>query len=101
MKQIAVITPVPDVINTLIENSMLRKSIENEAVKFHVVNLRDYGKGSYRQVDDAPFGGGGGMVMMAEPLSKAIDDTISIIGCLLYTSPSPRDQRGWRMAWCA
>ena len=80
MKQIAVITPVPDVINTLIENSMLRKSIENEAVKFHVVNLRDYGKGSYRQVDDAPFGGGGGMVMMAEPLSKAIDDTISIIG---------------------
>ena len=79
MKQIAVITPVPDVINTLIENSMLRKSIENEVVKFHVVNLRDYGKGRYRQVDDAPFGGGGGMVMMAEPLSKAIDDTIDII----------------------
>ena len=80
MKQIAVITPVPDVINTLIEYSMLRKSIENEAVKFHVVNLRDYGKGRYRQVDDSPFGVGGGMVMMAEPLSKAIDDTISTIG---------------------
>ena len=81
MKQIAVITPVRDVINTLIENSMLRKSIENEAVKFHVVNLRDYGMGSYRQVDDAPFGGGGGMVMI----------------CLLYTSPSPRDVEESRM----
>ena len=80
MKQIAVITPVPDVINTLIKHSMLRKSIENEVAQFHVVDLRDYGIGSYRQVDDAPFGGGSGMVMMAEPLSNAIDDTINIIG---------------------
>ena len=96
MKQIAVITPVPDVINTLIKHSMLRKSIENEVAQFHVVDLRDYGIGSYRQVDDAPFGGGSGMVMMAEPLSNAIDDTINIIGYsedirIIY--PSPKGKR--------
>ena len=73
MKQIAVITPVPDVINLLVEQSMLRRSIEKKVVEFHVINLRDFGIGSYRQIDDAPFGGGSGMVMMAEPLYKAID----------------------------
>ncbi len=73
MKQIAVITPVPDVINILVEQSMLRRSIEKKVVEFQVINLRDFGIGSYRQIDDAPFGGGSGMVMMAEPLYKAID----------------------------
>ena len=73
MKQIAVITPVPDVINILVDQSMLRRSIKKKVVEFHVINLRDFGIGSYRQIDDAPFGGGSGMVMMAEPLYKAID----------------------------
>ena len=73
MKQIAVITPVPDVINLLVEQSMLRRSIEKKVVEFHVINLRNFGIGSYRQIDDTPFGGGSGMVMMAEPLYKAID----------------------------
>ena len=79
MKQIAVITPVPDVIKTLIDHSMLRKSIENKVVEFHVINLRDFGIGSYRQIDDAPFGGGSGMVMMAEPLYKAIESAMELM----------------------
>ena len=63
MNQIAVITPVPDVIDTLITNSILRKAVEKNVVEFHIVNLRDFGKGSYR-LDwiDTPFGGGSGMV---------------------------------------
>ena len=65
MNQIAVITPVPDVIDTLITNSILRKAVERNAVKFHIVNLRQFGRGNYRQIDDTPFGGGSGMVMMA------------------------------------
>jgi len=73
LKQIGVITPVPSVIDTLIENSMLRQAVNREKVHFHVVNLRDFTEGNYRQVDDTPFGGGHGMVMMAEPLFKAID----------------------------
>ena len=55
---------------------MLRRSIEKKVVQFHVINLRDFGIGSYRQIDDAPFGGGSGMVMMAEPLYKAIDNAM-------------------------
>ena len=73
MIQIAVITPVPDVIDTLIQNSMLRKAVEKRVVKLHTVNIREFGIGNYRQIDDTPFGGGSGMVMMAEPLFKALD----------------------------
>ncbi len=92
MNQIAVITPVPDVIDTLITNSILRKAVERNAVKFHIVNLRQFGRGNYRQIDDTPFGGGSGMVMMAEPLIKAIEHTMDLIGGsedvqVIYPSP--------------
>ena len=73
LKQIYIVTPVPDTIDSLIENSMLRQAVERNVVKFTIVNLRDFTKGNYRQIDDEPFGGGDGMVMMAEPLFRAID----------------------------
>ena len=92
MNQIAVITPVPDVIDTFITNSILRKAVERNVVKFHIVNLRQFGRGNYRQIDDTPFGGGSGMVMMAEPLIKAIEHTMDLIGGsedvqVIYPSP--------------
>ena len=92
MKKVAVITPVPDVINILIENSMLRKSIDNQVAQIHVVNLREFGVGNYRQIDDTPFGGGSGMVMMAEPLINAIENAMDLVGRseevkVLYPSP--------------
>ena len=73
MKKIVIITPVPEVIKVLIENSIIRKSIDNQVASIEVINLREFGIGNYRQIDDSPYGGGSGMVMMAEPLYKAID----------------------------
>ncbi len=91
MKQIVIITPVPDTIDSLIANSMLRQAVERNVVEFKVVNLRDFTRGNYRQVDDDPFGGGEGMVMMAEPLFKAIDFSLEQLGSgevrLVYPSP--------------
>ncbi len=80
MKQIAIITMVPSVIHNLIENSILRQASDNGVVEFKIIDLREFGKGNSHQVDDAPFGGGSGMVMMAEPLLMAIDDAFLQIG---------------------
>ena len=71
---------------------MLRKAVEREKVSLHIINLREYGEGNYRQIDDTPFGGGAGMVMMAGPLFKAIDDAIKTVGGsddlrIIYPSP--------------
>ena len=92
MKKIAVITPVPQVIEILIENSMLRKAISNQVAEFSIIDLRNFGIGNYRQIDDSPYGGGSGMVMMAEPLIKAIDNALEYVGIseevkIIYPSP--------------
>jgi len=77
LKRFAIITPVPELVNTVINETIIRKSVENEIAEINVVNLRNFTKGKYRQIDDEPYGGGNGMVMMAEPFFKAIDYTIS------------------------
>jgi tRNA (guanine37-N1)-methyltransferase len=70
---------------------MLRQAVERSIVEITVINLRDFAKGSYRQVDDEPFGGGEGMVMMAEPLFKAIDNCFDSLASantrVVYPSP--------------
>jgi|TARA_B100001964_G_scaffold70450_1_gene79862 tRNA (guanine37-N1)-methyltransferase len=78
LKRFAIITPVPELVNTIIQETIIRKSVENEIAEINVVNLRNFTKGKYRQVDDEPYGGGDGMVMMAEPFFKAIDYTVSL-----------------------
>jgi len=90
--QIAIITPVPEMVEAVVQHSMLRQAVKREKVDFHLVNLREFGEGNYRQIDDKPFGGGAGMVMMAGPLFKAIENAIEKIGGLddlriIYPSP--------------
>jgi len=77
LNQFAIITPVPDIIDSFVQNSILKKIIERKMVQLKVVNLRNYGLGKYKQIDDTPFGGGGGMIIKPEPLFEAIDASIS------------------------
>ncbi len=63
-------------IQSFLSYTMARKAIELDIVDLQIFNLRDYSNGKYRQIDDTPFGGGPGMVMMAKPLFKALDDAI-------------------------
>ena len=92
MKTISIITPIPDMINSIIEQSILRKAIEGDVVKFDIVDLRAYGLGNYKQIDEAPYGGGGGMILMAEPLFAALDQIINNLEVgsntkIIYPSP--------------
>ena len=80
-------------IESVVQHSMFRQAIEREKVELHLVNLRDFGEGNYRQIDDTPFGGGPGMVMMAGPLFKAIEKAIEKVGGkddLRIILPSPQ-----------
>ena len=93
--QIAIVTPAPDLVEAVVQHSMLRQAVARERVDFHLVNLRDFGEGNYRQTDDTPFGGGAGMVMMAGPLFKAIEVAIENVGGtdgLRIVYPSPQGQ---------
>lgn len=72
MIRIDIITVVPGLLESPFNYSIVKRAKEKGLVEIHVHNLRDYATNKYRQVDDYAFGGGAGMVMMAEPISKCI-----------------------------
>jgi len=95
LKQISIITPVPDTIEILIANSMLRQAVERQVVEFNLINLRNFASGSYRQIDDKPYGGADGMVLMVEPLFKAIESCFEKYGFddVRVVFPSPQGEQ--------
>lgn len=72
MKRFLVITLFPEMFDGVLNSSMMWKAQKDGIVQFQLLNLRDFGLGPRRQVDDKPFGGGAGMLLMIEPLTNAI-----------------------------
>ena len=71
------ITPFPDSIKTLIDNNIANQGVKKDLLVINIINPRDFAKDSYKKIDDEPYGGGSGMVMMCEPFFAAIDYCIS------------------------
>ena len=67
-----IITLFPELIQPYLEAGVTRRAYTSGQVQVRLWQLRDYAEGNYRRVDDRPFGGGPGMVMMAEPLSRCL-----------------------------
>lgn len=70
--RIDIISVVPDLMLSPFEGSIMKRAQEAGLVNVHFHNLRDYTKNNYKQVDDYPYGGGAGMVLMIEPIDKCI-----------------------------
>lgn len=70
--KIQIITLFPKMFDEVFGSSMLWKAKKEGIVEYHTINLRDFGLGPRKQVDDTPYGGGDGMLLMIEPLIKAI-----------------------------
>jgi len=67
-----VITLFPELFEPFLRHGINRRAFESGQVAVHLWNPRDFAEGNYRRVDDRPFGGGPGMVMMAEPLWQCL-----------------------------
>ena len=78
-------------------NSMMWKAQKDGIVELTTVNLREFGLGPRRQVDDPPYGGGDGMLLMVEPLWKAVEFAKSQDETAKVVLMSPRGQR-WKQA---
>ncbi len=87
--RIDILTVLPELLESPLNHSIVKRAREKKLVEINIINLRDFTTDKYRSVDDYAFGGGAGMVMMIEPVSRAIDklkrerDYDEII----YTSP--------------
>ena len=73
MLKIDIITVVPGILEGPFSHSILKRARERGLLEVNVINLRDHTTYARAQVDDYPFGGGAGMVLMAEPLVNAIE----------------------------
>ena len=89
---IAVITLFPAFFDGPLGVGVVAKALEAGALSVELVPLRDFGVGTYRQVDDAPFGGGAGMVLMPGPLAGAIEGRDDSLRVLLTPAGHPLDQ---------
>lgn len=92
--RIDVITIFPKMFEGVISQSMLRIAQEKDILQVGLTDLRDYTTDKHRSVDDRPYGGGPGMVMLVEPVAKAVRDVRARVpgkpGRLLLTCPQGR-----------
>ena len=87
-----VISLFPNLIEEWKNIGIVRQAIKNQLVNIQTTNLREFGIGEYKQVDDAPYGGGPGMVLMPEPLDNAIKSSNSEVNVFLTPSGEQLDE---------
>lgn len=97
MIKIQVVTLFPEMFEGVLNSSMMWKAQDKKAVEFRLINLRDFGLGQRKRVDDTPYGGGDGMLLMAEPLFAAIADGKKYDPSAQVILMTPRGQR-WAQA---
>ena len=72
--RIDIVSVLPELMESPLQHSIMKRAQEKGLLEVHLHDLRAYGLGRHRQVDDYQYGGGAGMVMMVEPLANCIDD---------------------------
>src|ERR1043165_5513684 len=90
MKKIQVITLFPEMFEGVLGNSMLWKAADRGIASYSFINLREFGLGPRKQVDDTPYGGGDGMLLKPEPLVAAIEQAKQNDPTALVYLPTPR-----------
>lgn len=86
---IDILTLFPEMFAPLKE-SIIKRAVEDEKVEINIINIRDFALPPHFKCDDEPFGGGAGMVMMCEPLFKAIESVKKEDSKVFYMSPRGR-----------
>lgn len=81
------LTLFPEFIESIKGYSIIRRAIENSLISVESVNIRDFAINKHGQVDDYPYGGGQGMVMMVEPVYKAIESVKDENSYVVFLSP--------------
>lgn len=89
MIRIDVISAVPDLLESPLKKSIIKRAQDKEKLLLQIHNLRDYAYNKHKQIDDKPFGGGPGMVLKPEPFFECIESLQSerIYDRIIFTTP--------------
>ncbi len=78
----------PQMLESYFQSSIMARAVERRLIAYELVDIRDYATDRHRTCDDAPYGGGYGMVLKAEPLSAALDAVFARDKRVVYASPA-------------
>ena len=82
-----VLTLFPNMFDGFLNESIIKRAIENKQIDISIKNIRDYADNKHNQVDDTPYGGGSGMLLMCEPIFKAVEDVKEKKSKVIMLSP--------------
>jgi tRNA (guanine37-N1)-methyltransferase len=85
-----VLTLFPEMFETL-KTSIIGKAIEKELININLVNIRDFSQDKHKKVDDTPYGGGAGMVMMPDVVYRAYNSVKNNNSKVIYMSPQGKN----------
>ena len=83
-----VLTLFPDIVKAFFENSIMAKAVKKEIIAYDLVNIRDFAYDKHHCCDDGTYGGGGGQLMLCEPLANALDSVNAKKKYVIYVTPS-------------
>lgn len=86
--RIDILTLFPEMFNGFLSESIIKRAIEKKLVEVNIINFRDYSKDPHHNVDDTPYGGGAGMILMCQPIFDAIEDLKDDDTLVLMMTPS-------------
>jgi tRNA (guanine37-N1)-methyltransferase len=86
--KIDILTLFPSMFEGFLNESIIKRAIDKKIVEINIHNIRDYSQDKHKRVDDYPFGGGAGMVLMCEPVFLAIEDVKTEDSIVIMMTPS-------------
>lgn len=85
--KITILSLFPNMFEGFLTESIIKRAIQNEKVEVKIINFRDYSVYNNKQVDDTPYGGGAGMVLMCDPIFRCIDEIRTPKSHIIILSP--------------
>ena len=83
-----IVTLFPEIVQSFFTNSIMARSVQSGSVSYNLVNFRDWATDRHKTCDDAPYGGGAGMVIKPEPLGRALEAIDAGHKRVVYPTPS-------------
>lgn len=83
-----ILTLFPEIIESYFANSIMKRAVDGNIIDYNVINFREFAEDKHRTCDDAPYGGGAGMVLKPEPIAAALDFIKAAGKRIIVPSPS-------------